>query len=747
MKSKKLGSLICLILVLSVFIPAIAHAHAEKPVRVPVIIGFKGATDLDLITAFDGKIKHVYTIIPAIAIDLPEEAVSRIAKAKGVAYVEPDYVVEALGEILPWGVDRIDADVVHKYPNMGTGIYVAVLDTGIDYTHPDLDANYAGGYDFANNDIDPIDDNGHGTHCAGIVAAIDNDIGVIGVAPEAKIYAVKVLDSQGSGFYSAVIAGIEWAVKGDDNLEGTGDDARVISMSFGGGSGSTALHDALYAAYGKGIILVAAAGNGGDGDPYNEDPWSYPAAYDFVIAVGATDEGDSLASFSTSAGYLELSAPGVNIYSTMPTYEVTLTSSGPPPFRYSNNYDDMSGTSMACPHVSGTVALVLYSPVDTAYDNNTNGEWDPDEVRAKLCGTAEDLGNNGLDKGYGHGLVDAEAAASKPDVHDDVHDVAVTDILAPSSVIKGDTATIDVTIENQGTYDETFNVVLTDETDTVKIGNQSIILSAGSSTIVNFSFDTSDAKIGDHTLTATAGPLAEEADTTDNSKSTVVSVESATIDIAITAVSAPNSVLEGEVVDVSVRVENVGNQNVTSEINVDLTGDKVGPIDNGTIIGGLAIGASTTLTFSWNTSGATIGDHILTASQDFADDDSVNDDKSITVTVTEQGATMHVGDLDGVKELKGKSGRWKVFVTVTIHDDSHNLLSDASVTGEWSGATTGTISGTTGSDGTVTFSTGNLSGGGSVIFTVTDVKHSSLTYDATQNHDPDGDSDGTQITV
>jgi len=358
--------------------------------------------------------------------------------------------------------------VVHTYPNKGTGIYIAVLDTGIDYTHPELGENYAGGYDFVNSDSDPKDDHGHGTHVSGTIAAEDNTEGVIGVAPEAKIYAVKVLDQKGVGSYSDVIAGIEWAVLGPDGLEGNGDDSKIISMSLGGGSDSQALHDAVDAAYQKGVLLVAAAGNNGDGEPYDEDTWSYPAAYSSVIAVGATDEDDALASFSTSAGYLELSAPGVNIYSTMPTYDVTLTSSGPPWSRYSKNYDYMSGTSMACPHVSGTAALVLYSLIDSAYDSDGDGWWDPSEVRAKLSDTAEDLGETGWDKGYGYGLVDAESAASKPDVHD----VAVTDLEAPSWVIQGDLVPVDVTVANQGTYNEDFTVTLRDETDLVDIALQ-----------------------------------------------------------------------------------------------------------------------------------------------------------------------------------------------------------------------------------------------------------------------------------
>jgi PKD repeat protein len=129
------------------------------------------------------------------------------------------------------------------------------------------------------------------------------------------------------------------------------------------------------------------------------------------------------------------------------------------------------------------------------------------------------------------------------------------------------------------------------------------------------------------------------------------------------------------------------------------------------------------------------------------DDDGAAGTDSQEVTVSEAADTMHVGDLDGSKDLKGKSGRWEVFVTVTIHDDSHNSVANATVFGTWSGATSSSVSGTTGSDGTVTFSTGNISSGSIVIFRVENVMHDILTYDATANHDPDGDSDGTSITV
>jgi subtilisin family serine protease len=247
---------------------------------------------------------------------------------------------------------------------------LAILDTGIDSRHPDLSANCKGGYDFANDDSYPMDDNGHGTHCAGIVAAADNDEGVVGVAPEAHLYAVKVLNSGGSGYWSDVIAGIQWSV--NNSME-------VISMSFGGGY-SESMEAACDAAYNAGIVVVASAGNSGN-PPGKGDNVGYPAGYSSVIAVAATDSSDNRARWSSTGPAVELAAPGVSIYSTY----------------LGGGYATMSGTSMACPHVAGTAALVIAS---------SGGD-----VRQCLQATADDLGVAGRDDLYGYGLVDADGDA------------------------------------------------------------------------------------------------------------------------------------------------------------------------------------------------------------------------------------------------------------------------------------------------------------------------------------------------
>lgn len=349
-----------------------------------VLITFKtppGAPQQQLVRQHGGKVRFTYRIVPGMAASVPPRAIEALERDPNVLRVEPDGLCHELkrptpspppsGEQLPWGVDKIDAELVHP-TYTGASVKVAVVDGGIDYNHEDLDANYvAGGYDFANGDNDPMDDNGHGTHCAGTIAAEDNDVGVIGVAPDADLYAVKVL-SWGSGQWSWIIAGIDWCAANE---------MQVISMSLGGSANSDLLHTACDAAYGKGIVLVAAAGNSGSG----ADTVLYPAKYDSVIAVAATDKRDRRARFSSQGPAVEMAAPGVDVLSTI----------------MNNQYGEKSGTSMACPHVTGTVALLLAA----------NPTWTPAQVRQRLIETALDLRPTGWDPSYGWGRVQAAQAA------------------------------------------------------------------------------------------------------------------------------------------------------------------------------------------------------------------------------------------------------------------------------------------------------------------------------------------------
>jgi len=495
---------------------------------------------------------------------------------------------------------------------------------------------------------------------------------------------VKVLGDNGYGYISDIIQGLEWCV--DNGID-------IASMSFGAAEYSESLANACNAAYNAGVLLVAAAGNEKGG------PVIYPAAYKSVIAVSATNTNDVIADFSSVGPEVELAAPGVNIKST-----------------YTNGqYAIGSGTSAACPHVAGAAALAWAAePSLTA-----------EQLRIKLQQTAEDLGAAGRDNLYGYGLVNAAAAAQAADIHD----IAVTAIAAPSSVFVGDVVAINVTVQNQGTFNESFDLLLTDNKDGATIGTQSLSLAASNSETVSFSWDTTDASVSSHTLTATAGPAANETDTADNSRSTTVTVEipaSPLTDIAITTVTAPNSIVEGDLVSVSVTIENAGNQDVKSNITVTLSDDTDHiTIGTQTITGGLAAGDSSTVNFSWNTSGATIGKHTLTAHHDFADDDGGNDSGSTTVTVQEKPA-VPVAYVNIDLSVQAFWTIWRAATTVTITDGAE-VINGATVRGRWSGVYKANVSGTT-QNGQVSFSTGWILTAGTATFTVDSVVKNSQSY-------------------
>jgi subtilisin len=303
-----------------------------------------------------GGLKHL-PLINAVVAEFPAGTVSAQARPFQVAYVEDDLPVQALGlvspqavqqvqpaQAIPWGVKYILSR--RAWPtDTGAGVRVCTLDTGIDLTHPDLQANIYGGYNTITPGASYADDNGHGTHVAGIIAACDNSIGVIGVAPGANLYAVKVLDSSGSGYTSDIIEGLNWAVA--NNMQ-------IVNMSLGLSADLQSFHDAVTAAYQAGVVLIAAAGN-------NDGPTLYPAAYPEVVSVAATDMYGNRVSFS-NFGKVELSAPGVAIRSTILT----------------GYYGRMSGTSMASPHVAGVAALVLAR----------HPGYTPDQVVADMQSTA-----------------------------------------------------------------------------------------------------------------------------------------------------------------------------------------------------------------------------------------------------------------------------------------------------------------------------------------------------------------------
>lgn len=229
---------------------------------------------------------------------------------------------------IPWGVRQIKAPQAWG-ATTGHRIQIGVIDTGVNYRHPDLSSSLLSGINLVQRGNPPYDDNGHGTHIAGTIAASNQMYGIIGVAPRALIHPVKAFDANGSAFVSDIISGIDWCVRNK---------VHIINMSFGLKSHSKSLQKAVINATNAGITIVASSGN--DAKRKSID---YPARYSQTISVGATDANHQITAFSNRGSLVDIYAPGEKIVSSW----------------LKNKYHEMSGTSMATSHVSGTIALLL----------------------------------------------------------------------------------------------------------------------------------------------------------------------------------------------------------------------------------------------------------------------------------------------------------------------------------------------------------------------------------------------------
>lgn len=354
-----------------------ASAADAKRYIITVENNTRAPIDWDVfVTRAGGEVVDTYDFIDGALLDLSEEQASRIMsrRAPGMT-IEEDFTINwikgdssALNELnkysgvsakvskpaavpapmpsiaqeaqsltttvpsqgeFPWGIMRVNASAFWNITE-GAGVKVAVIDTGINFNHEDLKANYVSGVNYSGiKGIvglgSPLDDQGHGTHVAGTIAAARNGKGVVGVAPKAQLYAVKVMNKDGSGSLSAIIKGIEWAVKNKMN---------IANMSLGGGPYVEAMHKAIKQAVNSGVTIVCAAGN--DGGPVN-----YPAKYPETIAVSASGPKNEIAPFSSRGSEIDVMAPGMWINSTS----------------IDGKYQELHGTSMACPHVAGLAAL------------------------------------------------------------------------------------------------------------------------------------------------------------------------------------------------------------------------------------------------------------------------------------------------------------------------------------------------------------------------------------------------------
>ena len=560
-----------------------------------------------------------------------KEMVAVYTREPDVEYAEPNFILRAF--TVPndplysyqWHMDNLDYGGINMesawdHETGSPDVIVAVVDTGVAYADngrfkraPDLaNTSFVSGYDFVNNDAEPNDDESHGTHVTGTIAqSTNNNLGVAGVAFNVSIMPIKVLDRNGSGTDADIADGIYFAANNG---------ADIINLSLGGEDSSTTLENAVAYAYNNGVTIVCAAGN----EFQQGNPTSYPAAYNaYCIAVGATRYDEARAPYSNTGSYIDLTAPGgdLDVDQNDDGYnDGVLQQTFSPITKRPNDfgYWFFDGTSMASPHVAGVAALVI-----------ANGVTGPDNVRAALQATAEDKGPIGWDEQYGWGIVDACAALGF--CPPKAYDVSVAGISAPSSALRGDVVSVTVNVANQGDYDESFAVALTDTTDAVEIDSQLVSLPAKGTTDLIFFWDTIGASDGAHVLSADASAVPGETNTADNARTTTVTISEPVHDVAVIAVDVPFESNQGDLVPVSVTVENQGTFSETTNVTLTDTTDSVfissQPVS-------LDAGGSTVLSFDWDTTAASIGDHILRAEADTVPEETDTADNFLTATAT-----------------------------------------------------------------------------------------------------------------
>ncbi|MCY9309930.1 S8 family serine peptidase [Bacillus inaquosorum] len=359
-------------------------AHAENSSQNEIIVVYKNKDGKETVLDSDAEVEQQYKHLPAVALKADQKTVKEFKQDPDILYVENNVTFTAADntdlKILSedadtsdnfeqWNLEPIQVKQAWEEGLTGKNVKIAVIDSGIS---PHDDLSIAGGFSAVSYTSSYKDDNGHGTHVAGIIGAKHNGYGIDGIAPEAQIYAVKALDQNGSGDLQGLLQGIDWSIANGMD---------IVNMSLGTTSDSQILHDAVDKAYEQGVLLVAASGNDGNGKPVN-----YPAAYSSVVAVSATNEKNQLASFSTTGDEVEFSAPGTNITST-----------------YLNQfYATGSGTSQATPHAAAMFALLKQrDPAETNV-----------QLRADMQKNIVDLGTTGRDQQFGYGFIQYKAQAT-----------------------------------------------------------------------------------------------------------------------------------------------------------------------------------------------------------------------------------------------------------------------------------------------------------------------------------------------
>ena len=494
-------------------------------------------------------------------VNVPENKLARVLDALNhnprIEFAEPDFIATAVYSPndpyytagYQWHHARIQSAQAWDVSLGATNIVIAVLDTGVDATHPDLAGKVLSGYNYVSNNTNTADDEGHGTAVAGTAAASGNNgVGLIGIASKNYILPVKVLDSTGSGTYSAIANGINFAAnKG----------VRVINLSVGGGSSSSTLQSAIDYAWSKNIVIIAAAGNNANNTP------QYPAACRNVVGVSATDSSDNLASFSSYGSYVTLSAPGQGIWTT----------------QRGGTYGAWSGTSFSSPVTAGVAALVV----------SANPQLSNVQVVDLLKTSSDDVGATGYDVYFGYGRVNANKAVNAARGGSTVYDVTapVTSVTSPAanSIVAG---VVNVSAN------ATDNIGVTK----LEVYLDGVLAGSISGSSANFSWDTTAHADGTATLQSRAYDAAGNVGV---SQPVTVSVENV---VAVADTTAPTvqivSPLNGSAVGKNAKVQVAAQDNVAvTRIDLFVDGNYFGT------------SSSSSATFTWTHVGR--GQHTLQA--------------------------------------------------------------------------------------------------------------------------------------
>jgi subtilisin family serine protease len=380
-KSNFLLAFIALFIVQLLFVPT-GFAAEHKDRTKEVIVVYKDYQGVVATNKIAEEIRYQFQSINAVAAVLTEDEIAQLESNPHIAYVEENISFTLQDQIQPklevqnqpgilsastqWNIEAVNASLAWEEGFTGKGVKVAVVDTGI-APHPQLEV--AGGVSTLPNTTSWNDDNGHGTHVAGSIAAKRSHVGVVGVAPEAALFAVKALDRNGIGTLESIMKAIDWSITNQMD---------IINLSLGTNQDSYILKHTIDKAYEKGILIVGAAGNSGNQQGTGNSISSI-AKYDSVIAVAAVDHNMKRAPFSSTGSQIEFSGPGVEILSTY----------------LNEQYAVANGTSSAAPHLSGILALLKQK-----YPDQSNRE-----LRKKLQDYTMDLGQTGRDAWFGYGFV------------------------------------------------------------------------------------------------------------------------------------------------------------------------------------------------------------------------------------------------------------------------------------------------------------------------------------------------------